>query len=203
MQIFFPILWDAAISNKSSQVELHRACAWLAGLLYTPKCPWAGLSLGLKGQRVLADLYGQKSKALICHLFYQSSRWYSDFPLSVYLISLLVPWSREKKGVIISWLPKTSAAGLSHEWEIDKGFSCFFFPCTANLTFFFFLQAACTIFSNQGLNLCPLHWEHSLNHWTTREVLILLLIIHICFIQLMVNQTGVQKWKRRNISPLA
>ena len=23
---------------------------------------------------------------------------------------------------------------------------------------------------NQGLNLCPIYWKHSLNHWTTREV---------------------------------
>ena len=23
---------------------------------------------------------------------------------------------------------------------------------------------------NQGSNLCPLQWKHSLNHWTTRDV---------------------------------
>ena len=26
-------------------------------------------------------------------------------------------------------------------------------------------------FPNQELNLCPLHWKHSLNHWTARGVL--------------------------------
>ena len=25
-------------------------------------------------------------------------------------------------------------------------------------------------FPDQGLNLCPLHWEQSFNHWTTRRV---------------------------------
>ena len=25
--------------------------------------------------------------------------------------------------------------------------------------------------TDQGLNPCPLHWEHGVNHWTTREVL--------------------------------
>ena len=25
-------------------------------------------------------------------------------------------------------------------------------------------------FPNQGSNLCPLHWESRVNHWTTREV---------------------------------
>ena len=30
---------------------------------------------------------------------------------------------------------------------------------------------ACSIFLNQGLNLCPLHWQVILNHCTTREVL--------------------------------
>ena len=137
LQIFSPVLWDAAISNKSSQTELHRACAWLACLLYTPNYPWAGLSLGLKEQRVWADPYGQKSKALICHLFYQSSRWYWFPSLCVPHFSTGSFFSREKKGVIISWLPKTSAAGLSHNWEIDKGFSCFSSPCTAHLIFVF------------------------------------------------------------------
>ena len=39
--------------------------------------------------------------------------------------------------------------------------------------FFFFLlyHVTCGIlFPNQGLNPCPLHWKHSLNHWTAREV---------------------------------
>ena len=32
--------------------------------------------------------------------------------------------------------------------------------------------AACGIqFPDQGSNLGPLHWEQSLNHWTTRKVL--------------------------------
>ena len=26
------------------------------------------------------------------------------------------------------------------------------------------------IFPDQGLNPCPLHWEHRVNHWTTKEV---------------------------------
>ena len=30
---------------------------------------------------------------------------------------------------------------------------------------------ACGIFSDQGLNLCPLHWQVNINHWATREVL--------------------------------
>ena len=29
--------------------------------------------------------------------------------------------------------------------------------------------AACGIFLDQGSNLCPLHWQVVLNHWTTRE----------------------------------
>ena len=28
---------------------------------------------------------------------------------------------------------------------------------------------ACGIFLEQGSNLCPLHWQEILNHWTTRE----------------------------------
>ena len=30
--------------------------------------------------------------------------------------------------------------------------------------------AACGIFPDQGLNVCPLHWQVDLYHWTTREV---------------------------------
>ena len=30
---------------------------------------------------------------------------------------------------------------------------------------------ACGIFPDQGSNLCPLHWQADLNHWTTRGVL--------------------------------
>ena len=26
------------------------------------------------------------------------------------------------------------------------------------------------LFPEQGSNPCPLHWKHSLNHWTAREV---------------------------------
>ena len=29
---------------------------------------------------------------------------------------------------------------------------------------------ACGIFPDQGLNLCPLHWQAGFNHWVTREV---------------------------------
>ena len=33
------------------------------------------------------------------------------------------------------------------------------------------IVAACGIqFPDQGSNLGPLHWEHSLNHWATKEV---------------------------------
>ena len=32
--------------------------------------------------------------------------------------------------------------------------------------------AACGIFLDQGSNLCPLHGSQTLNHWTTREVLV-------------------------------
>ena len=28
---------------------------------------------------------------------------------------------------------------------------------------------ACGLFLGQGSNLCPLHWQAILNHWTTRE----------------------------------
>ena len=38
----------------------------------------------------------------------------------------------------------------------------FFFFCHTN-------QYVGSLFPNQGSNLCPLHWEHSLNHWTTRK----------------------------------
>ena len=27
-----------------------------------------------------------------------------------------------------------------------------------------------SLFPNKGLNLCPLHWKLSLNHWTPKEV---------------------------------
>ena len=37
-----------------------------------------------------------------------------------------------------------------------------FFGCTA--------QDSRSYFPSQGSNLCPLHWEQSLNCWTTREV---------------------------------
>ena len=44
--------------------------------------------------------------------------------------------------------------------------------CAPLSAFFFFLVAACEIlFPDQGLNLGPQHWEWSLNHWTSREVL--------------------------------
>ena len=38
--------------------------------------------------------------------------------------------------------------------------------------FYLLCSASCGILvPHQGLNPCPLHWEHkSLNHWTTREV---------------------------------
>ena len=33
------------------------------------------------------------------------------------------------------------------------------------------LAEACRVyFPDQGLNPGPLHWDHSLSHWTTREV---------------------------------
>ena len=31
-------------------------------------------------------------------------------------------------------------------------------------------SVACQIFPAQGLNMCPLHWQQILIHWTTREV---------------------------------
>ena len=34
------------------------------------------------------------------------------------------------------------------------------------------LVVACVIYDHdQGSNLGPLHWEYSLSHWTTREIL--------------------------------
>ena len=35
-------------------------------------------------------------------------------------------------------------------------------------------------FPDHGLNLCPLHWKHSLNHWTTKEVLFVSLNWFLC-----------------------
>ena len=35
-----------------------------------------------------------------------------------------------------------------------------------------------SLFPNQGSNLHPHHWKHSLNHWTSREVPYLLLLPH-------------------------
>ena len=50
---------------------------------------------------------------------------------------------------------------------LTNSFNFFF-----NLQKFFFSphQGACGIFPFQRLNPGPLHWKHSLNHWTTREV---------------------------------
>ena len=42
----------------------------------------------------------------------------------------------------------------------------------------FFGHKAYGVFPDQGLNSCPLCWNHSLNHWTTREVPVVL----FCFV---------------------
>lgn len=49
---------------------------------------------------------------------------------------------------------------------------CFFFLNSVLFHFYFWLHhVACRILVAQpGLNLCPLDWEHSLHHWTIREI---------------------------------
>ena len=50
---------------------------------------------------------------------------------------------------------------------------------------FYFLYFGCTVqhvgsqFPSQGWNPCALHWKHKVNLWTTREVLLLFLMIAI------------------------
>ena len=59
----------------------------------------------------------------------------------------------------------------------------FFKEPTSLFTFFFFFwphHVVCRLFPDQEYNPCPLQWNQSLNHWTTREVPRCILIDKLC-----------------------
>ena len=99
-------------------------------------------------------------------------------------------WASTRDTIFIEWIGRLWwDKGLGYWWYSEKGpLSCrqslwmrnygillFFILFKETKLFILSLRSGCaqhvrSQFPNQRLNLCPLHWEHSLNHWTAREV---------------------------------
>ena len=84
--------------------------------------------------------------------------------------------------IVVHWLSTAGASlAVEHRFELP-GLQQL---CAGSAVVAYRLDyfSARGVFSDQELNLCLLHWQAILNHWTTREIpLFILNIVYGCFL---------------------